>query len=68
MHLKKINKQNASNYWLFWVTAILARAKSSGYVELEAVRPANEPARKRLKGVELDKHVYITKLIIKNDF
>lgn len=32
------------SYWHFLVTAILALARSSGYVSVEAVTPAREPA------------------------
>ena len=44
-----------------WVTAILARARSKGYVRDCAVTPAKDPAKKRI-GVEdlndLNKSVY----------
>ena len=52
-----------------WVTAILALATSNGYVKLAAVRPANDPAKKRKNGVwELNLKVIDQEFEIKISF
>ena len=54
-------------YMSRWVTAILARARSNGYVRDWAVTPAKEPAKNRIPVVEdlyyLQAHEFQTKVL-----
>jgi len=53
------NKNHAGAYVCFCVTAMRARAMSSGYVIIDAVVPAREPAMKRYAGSTLLYHIHI---------